>query len=340
MTRKVCWLLVALTVSSVAVPAALGQGAAPALLPPETITTPPRIDWLDPTNGETMIAQAPPGEYVILDDELPSGWYVALGVGIVKPHIHGRITSGVPVDAMLPTAMRLPSAPLDWTALPDVKIGYRFAGSQDELRLRYQGLFSQGRQFFTDFDKWGSGVVQSRLDFNMVDVDYVSREFIDRFMGPAPPRFLDILFGLRTGNICFENVGFGTQVIAQGMRNGFAGIGPHLGMDYSRALWGPRLGAYLLLDTAGLIGSLHQDFVDVRFTKNGNIVGGELRRRDCIGVGTLQFEPGLRFLPLRDPRFRVSVGYTWQRWWFLGNSTASDADLTIQGIMFRGEFSF
>ena len=30
-------------------------------------------------------------------------------------------------------------------------------------------------------------------------------------------------------------------------------------------------------------------------------------------MGNLQIEPGIRFLPLPDPRFRVSIGYTWQR---------------------------
>lgn len=339
MTRKVCRLLIALAVSGVAISAAQGQGSVLAQLP-ESISNPPRTYFVDPNNGRTFVAQAPPSDYMVLDDESPSGWYVALGVGLVKPHINSRITSERPLDPALPSATHVPNAPLDWTGMPDIKIGYRFAGSQDEIRVRYQGVFSQGVQYFTNYDAWGPGAVRSRLDFNMIDVDYVSREFINWMMGPAPPRYLDFLFGLRTGNICFDSFGVGTQVIVQGMRNSFAGIGPHIGMDYSRALFGPRIGAYLLLDAAGLLGALHQDFVDVRFLDDGSIAGGRLRSRDCIGVGTLQIEPGLRFLPLPDPRFRVSIGYTWQRWWFLGNSLPSDADLTFQGIMFRGEFSF
>ncbi|MBM4071804.1 MAG: hypothetical protein FJ271_23195 [Planctomycetes bacterium] len=309
---------------------------------PEIVPSPPRTILVDPGNAG-VVAQFSPGdspEYLVAENDWPSGWYVALGVGLVKPHINSGITSGAPVSAALPTAMHLPIAPLDWTALPDVKIGYRFAGGQDELRVRYQGLFSQGRQFFADFDAWGSGVVHSRLDFNMIDVDYVSREFINWAMGPAPARFLDILFGLRTGNIFFDSNGFGNQVIWQGMRNNFVGIGPHVGVDYSRSLFGPRCGVYLLVDAAGLIGSLRQDFVDVRFLDNGSIAGGRLRRSDCIGVGNLQLEPGIRVLPLADPRFRVSIGYTWQRWWYVGDTFDSNADVTIQGIMFRGEFTF
>lgn len=336
MTRKASLLLTTLILSCVATPAALAQTFVAQA--PEVIANPPRTFFADPDNA--VLTQSPAQYVVVDDDESPSGWYVALGLGIVNPHINSSITPGKPVAARLPTAMHLPVVPLDWTALPDIKIGYRFAGSQDELRVRYQGLFSQGRQFFTDFDAWGSGIVQSRLDFNMVDVDYVSREFINWAMGPAPPRFLDILFGLRTGNICFDSNGFGSQVIWQGMRNSFAGIGPHIGMDYSRALFGPRCGAYLLLDAAGLIGSLRQDFVDVRFLNNDTIAGGRLRRSDCIGVGNVQIEPGIRFLPLADPRFRVSIGYTWQRWWYVGHTIDTNADVTIQGIMFRGEFSF
>ena len=167
---------------------------------------------------------------------------MALGLGLVKPHINSGITSGVPVNASLPTGMHLPNAPLDWTVLPDVKIGYRFAGSQDELRVRYQGLFSQGRQFFADFDAWGSGVVLSRLDFNMIDVDYVCAS---SSTGPWARRrrgSWTFCSACARGISALTAGGFGSQVIFQSMRNSFAGIGPHIGMDYSRSLFGPASG--------------------------------------------------------------------------------------------------
>lgn len=337
MTKKVGLSLVGLILA--------GFGGTALAQPPELLPSPPRTLSPDPALG-VRVAQPPPSDYapsdyvIVQEDESPSGWYVALGVGLVKPHINSRVTSGVPLDPALPTPVRLPIAPLGWTGMPDIKIGYRFAGSQDELRVRYQGVFSEGTQRFANFDPWGAGIVHSRLDFNMIDVDYVSREFINWAMGPAPARYLDILFGLRTGNIGFESIGVGTQVLGQGMRNCFAGIGPHMGMDYTRSLFGSRLGAYLIMDTAGLLGSLKQQFFDVRILNNGGIAGGTLSRRDCIGVGTLAVEPGLRWLPFADTRFRIGIGYHWERWWYIGHTEVSNAELTIQGIMFRGEFSF
>ena len=307
----------------------------------ETIPVPPREIQLPSETPAETLSSPPVSDFLIVENAMPGGWYLATAIGVIKPHLNSRVTSGVPVGPKLPTPVSLPIAPQDWMAMPDIKLGYRFAGTQDELRLRYQGVFSDGSQSFARFDAWGPGIIHSRINFNMADLDYVSREFIDWAMGPAPPRNLDVLFGVRGGVISFESVGFGSQIIFQGMRNTFAGAGPHIGFDYTRGLFGSRVGLYGLLDAAGLIGSVQQCFEDVRFRNNGSIVMGNLSNPGVAsGVGTLALEPGIRFVPIADSLFRVSIGYHWERWWFIGHTDVSNAELTFQGIFFRGELWF
>ena len=76
MTRKVCRLLIALAMSSVAVPAARGQGSVVAQLP-ESIPTPPRTYFVDPNNVGSVSQSPPPAdagtEYIVVEDESPSG---------------------------------------------------------------------------------------------------------------------------------------------------------------------------------------------------------------------------------------------------------------------------
>ena len=55
-------------------------------------------------------------------------------------------------------------------------------------------------------------------------------------------------------------------------------------------------------------------------------------------MGIFGVEGGLSYAPWEDRTWRFTLGYQWQRWWWVGATSDSNADLSIQGIIFRGEW--
>jgi hypothetical protein len=55
----------------------------------------------------------------------------------------------------------------------------------------------------------------------------------------------------------------------------------------------------------------------------------------------LTFITGVSYSPPSQARWlRFTLGYQFEQWWDLGNVNGSHADLTYQGLIFRGEFTF
>src|SRR5262245_25681946 len=123
--RAVSWVAIALVVT--AVPVARGQSRAPgsafavgsagpyAVTPLDEPQVPPSAGW----------------------DQLPAdppGWFGAVTLGVVRPHLSGNLIGG----------FGLPFASLDWTVLPRVEVGYRLPDGAGDLRLGYQFLSASG----------------------------------------------------------------------------------------------------------------------------------------------------------------------------------------------------
>ena len=73
----------------------------------------------------------------------------------------------------------------------------------------------------------------------------------------------------------------------------------------------------------------------------GAMIGGATNVHHTQAVPTLGFEAGLSWTP--SPAWgwrRFTFCYVFEHWWDLGNAAGSRAELTAQGIFFRGEFGY
>ena len=104
----------------------------------------------------------------------PPGWVVDVDVGILAPHVKNKLTDTVQIDGGPLNTVQLPSAPLDWTASPRFEAGYRLPSGFGEFTLAYRFLATDGTSGVAGPD--APALLKSRLELNMADCDYASRE--------------------------------------------------------------------------------------------------------------------------------------------------------------------
>src|SRR5258708_2338446 len=71
-----------------------------------------------------------------------------------------------------PPPKAVPGASLDWTGSPRVVLGYRLDNGAGAFTVSFRSLVSQGSSTLPNFDPAGFGFIQSRLNANIVDLDY------------------------------------------------------------------------------------------------------------------------------------------------------------------------
>jgi hypothetical protein len=276
------------------------------------------------------------------------GWFASLEADIVSAHISNQSMAPVavgPAPAATGTAapfpsfvdqVQLPTAELGFVGSPRVEVGYRFSQGWGEFVVGYHGLVTEGVTDLPGYDVDGStGILWSRLNLNVVDADYVSREY---FLGPywqmkwrAGGRFASVFFdSLASGN-----------VLEQRISNDFIGGGPHIGLDFWRSLYYPGLAFCARLDGAAVIGQIRQAFEETLANPDGSVAaGGATEVRQTQVVPVLHCQAGLSWAPPAYQWLRVAAGYEFEQWWNLGRAGASNADLTTQGAFIRVELGF
>lgn len=264
------------------------------------------------------------------------GWFTALELDVVGPHVKNRLQSLVAVDGFIPNLVHLPTAQLDWVGAPRVEVGYRFPAGFGELMISYRSLVSEGCVTVPEFDLDGSdGDLKSRLNVNVVDIDYGSREYsIDAHWD------LKWRVGARIATAYFDSRAFGV-FIEQHESNNFVGGGPHVGLDLWRSLDWPGLGLYARIEGASVVGRISQSFGESAVLEDGTLVGGATLIHHTQAVPSLGIQAGLSWSPSWRRHFaRLSTGYSFERWWYLGQAGDSRAELTAQGVFFRAEFAY
>jgi hypothetical protein len=278
----------------------------------------------------------PPGQSI--------GWYATLGAELLKPHITNRLTTPGPLAPALSGPIRLPVAPLDWTGAPQLGLGYRFDNGAGELLVDYRLVASAGSELLPGLDSTGAGLLRSRLNLNTVDVDYVLPEFLTPEGVDTSwwfRRELRAGFGLRVASAFFDSAA-GRQALDERVSSLFAGVGPHAFWDYRQKLGDGPLWLYTRLDAAGVFGKIRQRFSEVAVGPGGAVAaGGFDTGRLSSGVGVGGFEAGLSWAnPFGYRALRLTAAYSWERWWNLGRTDDSNAELTLQGLVFRAEFRY
>jgi hypothetical protein len=352
---------------------------APADSASETIATPPRLletpsaRRLDPLpNPLTMPAPRP----APFDEALPSengelappgqtiGWFANIDGALIKPHIDSHLNSGSNIKAPFLTPstptnsvqtslppgsnaniiapfgdhITLPIAPLSWTGSPFIRLGYRFANGAGDVRLDYRLVASQGSETLAHFDAAGDGWLKSRLNVQRVNLTYGTSEFLTDM--PEMNRLWAVRFGISAADVFFDSQARGRQVLQQTASNSFGGVGPTLAFQFHKPIAQSRVSLYGELDATGLIGFTRQHFSETVATEDGPLSASVALRRQSDGVGIFGFEGGASYTPWKDRLWRFTLGYQWQRWWWVGASSDSNAALTLQGFFLRGEWRY
>ena len=292
-----------------------------------------------------------PGPYFEPDPRLDPpplpqpGWFAAVELAIVGPHVKNRLTEMVQVGGAAPDTVHLPAAELNWTVSPRFDLGYRLPSGFGGFGVAYQTLATDGKTIIPGPD--APALLKSRLDVNVADLDYQSWE-----MSLWPHWGMKWWFGLRLANIFFDSqasedfaaADAGSGIFATHVTNRFLGIGPHYGLELARHWDGTGLALTARADGATLLGRVHQDFLEFSTSPGptGSLLFGETRRSNPQDVPMLNVFAGLTWEPRRYPDLCLSVGYQIEYWWNAGrlSTGASRGEWGDQGIVVRAGLNF
>jgi hypothetical protein len=308
----------------------LPQLPLPDAAPPPPCAGPPACAPFEDCNGPLLIGDP------LLDGAcgpLP-GCIFTVESGVFKPHLMGRLTAPVNVANLFTDTVFLPNAPLDWTSEIRVEAGYRFPQAFGELLVGFRSLVAEGDGAIVGFDPFSVGALRSRLDLNVLDVDYGQNECS---LGPCWGMKWRV--GARLASIFTSSQAVGL-VLEQSSSSHFLGGGPDAGLELWRHLGGTGVSLYSRLKTAALWGTSTQNYGEAMATTTGP-VGGVYRLNRAVGVPTVDFSAGVSWQPPRLHAMRVAVGYEIEGWWYLANNDfGGRADLGIQGVFLRGEWGY
>jgi hypothetical protein len=296
-------------------------GSPPILMPPpppEPLPAPP----------------APIGRWSERTNLPPCGWFATVEIDAVGPHVKNRLIEDVAFTNGLIDTIHLPMASLDWTGSPRFEAGYRFANNAGQFSAVYRFLSTEGRATLADFDLGALSSLRSRLDFNVVDFAYGSGYF-----GHGPYSDVQWSLGVRLAQAYFDSR---AESLLREVRtsNQFFGAGPLGAIEWWRRLDTPGFAVYGRLEGSVPLGSIHQGFEEVFRLNRTDRLGAALSQRQTQAVPTFSLDIGLGWTPQWSHFARFSLGYHLERWWELGEVNDSAADLTTQGLFFKGEFSF
>jgi Legionella pneumophila major outer membrane protein precursor len=255
---------------------------------------------------------------------------------ILVPHINNNLNANVAATGFEPNLVAIGGAPLDWTASPKLDIGYRFGEGLGSAEFSYRLISTEGREILIGWDLDGSDApLKTRLDMNVFDFDYVSRDY--NFGSICD---LQWRAGIRLATIHFDSRAEGYFLEQQASDN-FVGAGPHAGLVLTHRFGNSQFGIFGGADTSVNIGQVHQSINETFVAQDGSVVGGATDVDRTQAVPTLGIQLGLSWTPVwRGCVSRYSLGYEFEQWWSVGDAGSSRADITTNGIFFRGEFNF
>ncbi len=296
-------------------------GSPPILMPPpppEPLPAPP----------------APPGRWNDRPNNPPCGWFGDVEIDVVGPHVKNRLIADVEFPGGIIDTVHLPMASLNWTGSPRFEAGYRFANNGGQFSAVYRFLTTEGRATMTDFDLGELTNLRSRLDFNVIDFAYGSG-----YYAPGPYSELQWRVGVRLAQAYFDTRAQ-DAIREERTSNHFFGVGPLGSIEWWRRLDTPGFALFGRLEGAVPLGSVHQGYEEIINLSRFERIGAATSQRQTQAVPTLSLDLGIGWTPHWSRFSRLSFGYHFEHWWDLGLVNDATADLTTQGLFFKGEFSF
>jgi hypothetical protein len=328
------------------------EGASSFVLPPPPAYSAACEGWI----GSPLLDRpdaAGPGFFVNVESSV---LWVQFGnelVGGTAPHdnVGFPATSGLPITGDI---VRFPGNEFNVTASPRVELGYRLPDGFGEFRLGYRSLAASGSDTVLVAppdanDNLGRASQTGRLDINMLDFDWGTREFslgscweLRTAVGVRyATAFLDSEVTFLnpvtvTGNP-FGTGPFTRLSQSEALSNHF--LGAHAVLEVGRKLWIPGLALFGRLDGAGMYGRVHQTFRETFVQAPGST---QQEVGNGLGTPMLATEVGLSYDVPRWNHSRFLVGYQHEDWWYFGrgDNDLSFGTLSAQGIFLRAEFNF
>ncbi|MFN4259764.1 MAG: Lpg1974 family pore-forming outer membrane protein [Gemmataceae bacterium] len=263
------------------------------------------------------------------------GWFSAVQVGLLAPRFKNQLINFVPLEPGFLVTVATPGAELAWTSSPQVEVGYRFAQGCGEVLLTYRSLVSEGHQTIPLYDFFGPGSLRSRLNANIIDLDYGSREWA---LGPAWDMHWRI--GVRLADIFYDSRAQGA-LRGERVANHYFGVGPHVGLELGYRCC-PRWGLtwFSRFEGAVLVGRIGQEFEATFWHFDTPLLGGATSQHGTMTAEVLRLLSGLRWSPACTPLVHFSAGYELEQWWTLGKLEDSRGELFTQGLFLRVELGF
>jgi hypothetical protein len=360
MVRTTSALVLAFMLTALAIGTASGQAPAPGCPPTPPIPARPGLvppvlpfSWPAPQAGPPACApfEDSNGNLLAGDPLLDGpggaanlGWGGSIGIDLVKPVVQSRVNSEVqlgtfvhntvpPVGGPRVVPVVLPFTSLAWNVIPRFELGYRFGQGAGEVLLSYRFLTSSGSDAIAQFDAAGAGTLASRVNLNIIDIDYASHEF-----AYGPLWDLKWRAGVRIANIYTETRAAGA-VVQERATDAFTGAGPHLGLDVRRKLPVQGLSLYGRADTAFPIGPNTQMFQETQAGPAGGT--GFTQLRSPTPTTSLGFQLGLNYY--LTEQLTMTAGYSFEHFWDLAtfyNTADRSVSIGLQGAFFRAEWKY
>ena len=244
--------------------------------------------------------------------------------------------------------MRIPITPLDWTVSPVVELGYRLPEGFGAFMLNYQYLGTTGSGT-TVYGPGGPSAMSGRLNFNLSDFDYVSREFT-----PWEHWGMTWRFGFRQVYLFYD-----TQIdpfppasalsglMSESGANSYHGWGGHVGVQLDRDFYQqvPGLSFVSKIDF-GYTGGFIQQGLSQTTTTGAYSFNQISNGQGCPMLGG---EIGLSYRP-PSGKYEFFAGGFYQYWWNIGTlanyalngigGTTSNGELSLTGVTFRFSYNY
>jgi hypothetical protein len=331
------------------------------LPPPPDYTAAVHEDW-----GESLLLDRP--------EAAPPGFFFNVESSVVWAHfsndlVGGAVTLaqtsgvspgssvGLPPGAGMPITGDLVSFrgnPFNPTVTPRFELGYRFRDGLGESRLGYRFMDTRGSDTLLvappqSNDNLGLASQTGRLDINIVDLDYGTREF-----SLGPDWEMRLAVGLRYATAFLDSQvrflqpvtttgsPFGTGPFTRLSRTESFGnryIGAHGVFEVGRKLWIRSLTLFGRLEGAGMYARAHQTFTETFVEPPGFT---KIRVTNGVGSPMLAAQVGLSYDVPQWNHARFMIGYQFEEWWQLGrgDNDLSFGQLYDQGLFLRAEFNF
>lgn len=285
---------------------------------------PPACAAHEDDNGRLLVGDP------LLDGNQSLGWFGVAEVSAMGSSVATRLRAPVALGGVT-TLLELPSADLQWTAMPRVELGYRWGQASGALIFSYRGLNTQGTSNLAGFDAAGNTApLSSHLTMTVFDMDYASDE-----TALAPLWDMKWRTGGRVTTIFFDSSA-ATPLLLQHESNNFVGGGIHFGLDLRRRLADTGFSIVGQVDGGMVLGRVNQLYAEaVPGLGTTAITASAIEP-----APTLDVRLGLDWSPLELPNLHFSAGYAFERWWTVGETTGRQGEVTVQGVFVRGEWRY